>query len=330
MYATEAFVLSVFGWCWLVLQEMIAFSVLSAIVVYASLAVSAVHLVLSALLPDDIGPRRGYFSAVLSFTLFAVTCMLDTLELPLVGSTVFKPPPVPTGMCCANLDLARTYQVVFFSESAFYPAQVGIFSGFLLVHLIIAGACMLDSEHRTLWPGFDWANSLAALMCARLAFMFDGVAVTLCPDSSAYMRLFNQPVLSISVSFLALMGALVLMIWVDAVARVASGSIGVVLWRIERALNLLLHVAVTTFVVVVLSERGMLTIPVTAAFGLSLSMALLECVWSFRSLPALRVHLPEPPSRPHADSTLSKQPPKTDLRDYVPLHVHTGREKKGL
>lgn len=332
--ATEAWVLAILYWCAMAVQEAFAWSLLCSVVGYASLLVTTVHLVVTSVAPDEREPRRAYFSSVLSLGLFAAGCMLDTTGLYSAGA--FQPPREGVPPCCANYNVARMHQILFFSDSALFVVPAGILVGALLVQLLVAGAGMYDHEHRSAWPGVGWANSLAALLAARLAVIFDGSAVALCPQDSFYIQLFTQPLVSVSVVLILFMWFFVVMIVVDGL------KLSVLAWRAVRILNLVFHVAFASMCFGVLKERGMLTLQFILSPLLCIGIAAQGCAWSWiqpvaRAPPA--VYLPtqvDPPSAPprppppQAPSSLLHPPQaRTQGRYYVPTHVVTGLDKKG-
>ena len=334
--ATEAWVLAILYWCVTAVQEAFAWSLLCSVFAYGCLLVTTAHLVVTSFAPDDREPRRAYFASVLAFSLFAAGCVLDTVGLYSAGA--FHPPREGVPTCCANSDVARMHQILFFTDSSLYVLSAGILVGAVLVHLLVAGAAMYDHDNRTAWPGVGWANSLAALLAARLAVVFDGSAVALCPPESFYIQLFTQPLVSVSVVLILFM--LIFLIWI-----VVDGlKLSVMVWRALRILNMVFHVAFAATCFGVLAERGMLTLQFIVALLLCVAVAVQGCVWSWiRPVPRppAPVFLPSmvdpPPQAPRVDPPSA--PPRALLpaagqgrmqaRYYVPTHVLTGLDKKG-
>lgn len=206
VYAVEAWVLSLMGWAWLSVQEMWAWSLLSALVFYGLIWLSTCNILLSGFSPDAIGPRSAYFSAVLALALYGACCILDTLASPQLGPVQFQPPSNLTTSC----SLARSQQLFFFSSTPFYLVQAGATLGYLLIQLIIAGAAMLDTENRTLWPGPAWVLALAVLLCARSILVFGGISQG-SGSSGQFVQLFSLPVIEFTTvfsGFLYFLGAL--------------------------------------------------------------------------------------------------------------------------
>jgi len=336
--ATEAWVLAILYWCVATVQEAFAWGLLCSVFAYGCLIVTTAHLVVTSFAPDDREPRRAYFASVLALTFFVGGCVLDTAGLYSAGS--FQPPREGVPPCCANADVAKMHQILFFTDSALYLLSAGVLVGAALVHLLVAGAAMYDHDNRTAWPGVGWANSLAALLAARLAIVFDGSAVALCPPESFYVQLFTQPLVSVSVVLILFM--LIFLVWI-----VVDGlRLSVSAWRALRILNLVFHVAFAGTCFGVLAERGLLTLQLIVALSLCVAVALQGCVWSWiRPVPRppAPVVLPsfvDPPPRappPHGEPPTA--PPRALLpaagqtraqaRYYVPTHVLTGIDKKG-
>jgi len=333
--ATEAWVLAILYWCSTAVQEAFAWSLLCSVVAYTGLLVTTGHLIATSLAPDDREPRRAYFSAVLASSLFTAGCVLDTMGLYVAGT--FQPPREGVPPCCANHDVARMHQILFFTDSVMYVLSAGVLTGAVLVQLVVAGAGMYDHDQRTAWPGIGWANSLAALLAARLAVVFDGSAVAMCPQDSFYILLFTQPLVSLSV-------VMILFMWVFIVWIVVDGlKLSVRVWRVMRILNLVFHLSFACTCFGVLFERGLLTIQFILALLLCVAIAAQGCAWSWiqpvprTTAPAFLPTQVDPPSAPPRAqlpqapaSILHAQAGRVQARYYVPTHVMTGIDKKGI
>lgn len=159
VYAVEAWVLALIGWGWLVMQEMWAWSLLSAQVFYGLIWLSTCNVVAVGVAPSSRGPRSAYFSAVLILFLYTVCAVLDTLATPQFLATFQSP-------FKATCSLARIQQLFFFSDSPLYLAQAGATLGYLIIQLVLAGAAMLSGEGQTVWPGTAWSLGLGFLLSA--------------------------------------------------------------------------------------------------------------------------------------------------------------------
>lgn len=318
-FATEAWVVAILHWCELAVQESFVHGLLSAFYVYAGLLQTTLHFLLTAVWPDEREPRRAYFAAVLALSLVTVGCVVDTLPMPTVGPQTLSPGP-----CYANANVPRMYQALFFSDTPYYLLPAGILLGAVLVQFIIAGCGMYDHERRTGWPGMGWGNALGALLCARLATVFNGSSVVIYPDGAFYLQLFTQPLVSLSVVFLLLMIAFVLFICIDGIA------LSVLEWRVARGINLALNAGMHALACTVLAQRGMLTPQFVSSCSLCLAVAAHGFWWTWahpvrrrseQGLPSLA-----PPPAPAAPPPAQ---PRPAARFYVPTHVVTGIDKKG-
>jgi hypothetical protein len=124
VYAVEAWLLSIMGWAYLTLQEMWAWSLLSAHVFYGFIWLSTCNVIATGARPDGAGPRSAYFATVLAFALHSACCIFDTLVAPQVGPVAFESPFNRTA--CT---LAKSQQLLYFSDSPFYLAQAGVTLG---------------------------------------------------------------------------------------------------------------------------------------------------------------------------------------------------------
>lgn len=329
-YATEAWVLAILHWCEVVIEETMQPMLLPRVLVYSFLLQTTVHLVVTAFWPDDREPRRAYFASVLALVVFTLGCVVDTLPTAMVGSEPFSPPREGVPACCANADVARMYQVLFFYDSAVYAVSVGILCGALLVQFLVAGAGMYDHERRTGWPGMGWGNALGVLLCARLVVVFNGSAGTICPDGSFYLQLFSQPLMTLAPVIGLYGGFGILLLVIDGLA------LPVLWWRVMRLLNLLWSCGLCAMCGQILGSRGMLTPQFLVICVVCVLISLQGLVWSLIHpvarkggnlgplQPPNSIQI-EPPSAP-------PQPPsgqaRMGSRYYVPTHVVTGVEKK--
>lgn len=198
-YAVEAWILSILGWAILTLQEMWAWSLLSAHVFYSMLGLSSCHVIITSLFPDSKTTKMAYFATVLCLAIHVMGCILDTVQPVQLGKGLFVS---PSG---SNCTLARVNKVHFFTDSLFYMIQAGNILGFLLIHLLLAGAPVIDMETRTLWPGSAWGNGLSCLLCMRFSIIFDASArgVRETDDQFFYFMFFSEPIQGLEVVFLS-------------------------------------------------------------------------------------------------------------------------------
>ena len=269
----ESCVLSIFGWVWLAVQNIWLPSLLCSYAYYSFLILSTFNLALSALLTDARGPRVAYFNTVLALTIFLVSCTADTIPSYTFGGEEFRPPTKTTG-CCANCDIARANQVLFFMDSPLYLVQAGILSGYLVVQLFLAGGQMLDLDYRSVWGGAGWSSILAVMMASRFIIMFDGSTMTLVPESVFYVLLFSQPLMTISVVYWLFLTALLILMVVEGMPQITIMAL-----RIVRSVQLGVIAGFSVVSGVVFGMRGMLTVPLfltLCVLTLSSLFALLE------------------------------------------------------
>jgi hypothetical protein len=198
-FAMESWIMGLLGWGVLTLQEMWAWSLLSAHVFYSILCLSTCNLALTGIFPDSKQPQLAYFTVMLCLFIHTVICISDTVQPLEINPTGFR---APGG---SNCSLGRVHQVYFFTDSPFFLLQAGNTVGFLIIHLILAAAPVLDTEIRTLWPGHMWGNCLACLLSMRFALLFDAsVKGAREVDSQfLYFTFFSEPVQALEVVFMS-------------------------------------------------------------------------------------------------------------------------------
>ncbi len=189
---------SILGWTLLTIQEMWAWSLLSAYVFYSLLVLSTCNVVSSALFPDSKKHKMAYFATVLCLTLHSFFCILDTVQPLQISKGVFR---APSG---SNCTMARVNQVHYFNDSQLYLIQAGNVIGYLLVQLIVSGAPILDPEVRSLWPGSMWGNSLLCMLCMRFVIMFDSTALGVkeVDDHFFFLMFFSEPIQALEITFM--------------------------------------------------------------------------------------------------------------------------------
>lgn len=309
--AAESWILSILGWVWLVVQEMGAWSLLSAHIVYGLLVVSTVHLISTAVCPDSRQLKRAFFGSVLALTLFGVSCIVDTFYSNTIWGTRYK--ALPGAGCCSNCDNAKLNRVLFFTDSRLYLIQAGACMGYLLVQLILAAVPVLDQENRTLWPGPAFGTALAILLSARMTILTDGSTVGLVPLGSIYILLFSMPLIRLSFVYMAVGLALTLLMGVEGISGLQRTGL-----KITRCITLGVLLFFAGGSAVVLNERGMLTAGISLALVLTLPAAVYGVVEAFLAQETgLGGRL-----QAHSVGGVS--------RYYMPIPVQAGGEKKGV
>jgi hypothetical protein len=271
VFAVEAWILALAGWGWLSVQEMWAWSLLSAFVFYSLIWLSTCNIIVCGTSPTSVGPRSAYFSAVLILFLFCLCAVFDTLASPQVFAK-FESPYNET-----TCSLARTQQLFFFSETPLYLLQAGATVAYLIVQLIIAGAAMLDAGEQTLWPGPAWGMGLTVLLCARFVAVFDGSAKGL-SSQSKYVELFSLPVVEFTVLFLGFMYTTAILLGVEGF--VYPGLV----WRKSvRYVSFGTTVLFCMFSLYTLGSKGLLTPSQLGLFVLIIGTSIFSLVEAVRA-----------------------------------------------
>lgn len=306
----EGLVLSVFGWGWLAAQEVWFPSLLSSHVFFSFLLLTSLNLVMSSLFFDGEQVKNAYFNTVLGYSIFVVSCVLDTFNTSTLGGEQFRPPADTTG-CCSNCNIARANQVFFFVDSPMFMVQAGVLCGYLLVHLLLAGAQVMDSAHDThsLWRGTGWGVTLAILLAARFIVMFDGSVMTLVPDSVVYLLLFSQPLMALGVIYWVFLEAFLVIMIAEGMPQL--NLLGI---KIVRSVAFGVTLAFVIMSAVVLGIRGMLTLPLWCTL-----MVLLLCS-AFGVVEAYMGKVPEV-----APTTVRRVMPAAPLSTDVPVIQRSSR-----
>ena len=320
----EGVVLSVFGWGWLAAQEVWFPSLLCSHVCFSFLLITCLNLVMSSLFVDGKQVKMAYFNTVLGYTVFVVSCVVDTFTTSTLGGEQFKPPADTTG-CCSNCNIAKANQILFFIDSPLYMVQAGLLCGYLLVHLLLAGAQVLDSgqETRSIWMGTGWGVTLGIMLSARFIVMFDGSAMTLVPDSVIYLLLFSQPLVTLGVVYWLFLQAFMAIMIAEGVPQL--NILGI---KIVRSVAFGVTVAFVIVSGAVLGLRGMLTLP------LACTLLVLVLCSAFGVVEAYMGKIPElapttvrrilPPAPPTA------MPNQRTSRNYIQVPVQMVAGKKGV
>jgi hypothetical protein len=255
---------------------------------------------------------------------FVVSCVVDTFTTSTLGGEQFKPPADTTG-CCSNCNIAKANQILFFIDSPLYMVQAGLLCGYLLVHLLLAGAQVLDSgqETRSIWMGTGWGVTLGIMLSARFIVMFDGSAMTLVPDSVIYLLLFSQPLVTLGVVYWLFLQAFMAIMIAEGVPQL--NILGI---KIVRSVAFGVTVAFVIVSGVVLGLRGMLTLP------LACTLLVLVLCSAFGVVEAYMGKIPElapttvrrilPPAPPTA------MPNQRTSRNYIQVPVQMVAGKKGV
>lgn len=270
----EAWIVSIFGWVWLTLQDAWMPSLLSSFVYYGFLLLTTCHLIICAFLPDAHAPRIAYFNVVAALCMFCGGCIADTFHTGVIG-TPPTPPANVSWKCCTNCDIARYHRDLFFSDTPLYLVEVGILIGYLLVHLLIAGAQMLgDKTIRSIWGGGAWSIAFAMFLACRFTILFNSQTNNLVPDTIFYLLIFSQPLLSFSVLYWLVLCVFLILLICDGIPTM--NIIGV---RVVRSVT---FGVVGGFVVITVYELwvgGMLTPSITVSLTVLLlgsGLAMLE------------------------------------------------------
>jgi hypothetical protein len=309
VHSGEAWILSILGWVWLTLQEVWGFNLLSAQVFYGMLILSTLNLAFQAFIPASNGPRSAYFATVLAFTISTLVNILDTFpSTHAFGFGSFSPPGNLTG--CSYAKIQQTF---LFNGSPLYLVPAGALLGFMIIHLMVAAANMLDTENRSVWPGPCWGLALCALLSFRLFTMFDGsIKAGVENQPLLYLHLFSKPVWQLSAVFLLAFEASLLL----------SGLEGVPLPQVvQRKFVRFFSVGfVGVFcggACMVLAERGMLTTPTMLAILLPLLPAIAGTIEATRPEPG-----PQPPLGP---SSYVQDAPSAPPAEQVMASTMSGR-----
>ena len=289
LYASESWILSILGWVWLTIQDMGGASLLSSLVFYGMLLISTCNLLFAGFCPDVKGPKPAYFSVVVVLTLYGASCAFDGIETGSIGSTPFEPMSGNVTGC----SLAKMNRAFYFTSSSMYFLQAGVLVGYLLIHLLIAGAGMLDEGSKGVWPGPAWGVALIALAAYRFYVVFDGSAkgASLRPHGFYYFQLFSEPIWTLSSIFLlSFEGALILMALEGAPLPQLSQAKFVRFFVMGFSAIFFLGGSI------VLAGKGMLTPPSFLILAMSLPPAIAGTIEAVQARPL--VYTPPVPSAP--------------------------------
>lgn len=338
IYAVEAWILALMGWGWLSVQEVWAWSLLSAYVFYGLILLSSFNLVLTGLAPGNLGVRSGYFSAVLVLFLYTTCCVFDTFLSISMGTVKFEAPfSNQTGALCS---FTRAQQLFFFSDSPFFMVQGGATLGYLVIQLLVAGAGMLDSEASSLWPGPTWSLGLGMLLSCRMIIVFDGTAKGVV-GHARYVQLFSLPLVefvTIFAYFMYFLGALL----------ASEGLLfGGVEWRKgSRYVSFVGSVIFCIVLLAVLLPKGMLTPALLSLVLIMLAASVYSLIEAIRAptvppsssgqdppqfMPSAPPAYQIPYASPVAMGLGRQAIPPGRSRFYIPSAVEMAREKnKGV
>lgn len=314
--AAESWVLAILGWVWLTVQEVMAWSLLSAFVVYGLLLATTCHLVATAANPDNRQFKRAFFGFVLALSLFSASCVVDTMH----GAPIWGDRLNATSIqgCCSNCDNARANKRLFFTDSSFYLVQAGITLGYLVVHLLLAGAPMLDPQNRTLWPGPAFGTALGGLLAARLFVVFQGSVLSIVPSSSIYVLLFSMPLISLSVIYFWFMLPLMVLMAAEGVSGLNRTGLKVI-----RCLTLGMLLLLAGMSMVVLQERSMLTPGIFAGLLVTIPPAIFGVVEAFAAQDST-------PSESTLQSRRGRVGAGGRAQYYIPVPIQVEGGKKGV
>jgi hypothetical protein len=333
VHSGEAWIMSILGWVWLTIQEIWGFNLLSAIVFYGMLLLSSCNIALQAFLPNSKAPRAAYFGTVLAFTISTLASILDTIPAnPSFGFEPFRAPGNHTG--CSY---AKVQQVFFFNSSPVFLVPAGTILGYLIIHVMVAGANMMDTDNRSVWPGPAWGLALSALLAFRFFTMFQGsVKGALETQLFFYVQLFSEPVMELSALFLLAFEAALFLSGVEGVYLPQLGQ-----RKFVRFFSLGFVALFSIGSCVILASRGMLTVPTLIALVLPLLPAVAGTIEAARQQPI--EYITDPATAPPAEQVLASsmsgrsvynrpmsQAAKAN-RYYIPVPVEMIAEKnKGI
>ena len=309
--------MSIIGWALLTLQEMWAWSLLSAHVFYSFLCLSTCNLVLTGLFPDSKKPKLAYFATVFCLVIHSSLCVFDTIPSSMqLGRGTFRP---PSG---SNCTLARVNQVHFFTDSSLYLIQAGNTLGYLLVQLLLSGASILDPEIRTLWPGSMWGNSLSSMLSMRLVIMFDstvrGVQET--ENRFLYLMFFSEPLQELEILFMC-----TLLFFLTLMALQGCEFLRVVDHFYIMLVNAGGTFAFTVIAFSIMYERSLLTLPMLICLIIPVIPALYGAVEALtpskKPAPLASVEVVES-VKPQAQASLGAR-----VRHYIPVPIQMDAEK---
>lgn len=337
LYASEAWILSIFGWVWLTTQEIWGVSLLSAYVYYGMLGLSTCNLVLVGCFPEMRSLRSAYFSAVVILIITSTACIFDSIDgIPTLGSTPFK----LSGLNGTNCSLSRMNRIFFFADAPLFLVQGGAILGYMVVHLFVAAAGMISGGNEpspSVWPGSAWGLALMAMVSFRYFIMFDGTAKganmwasdTVSGKQFRYLYLFSEPLWEMNAAFLVFFEGALILLTLE----------GFPMPRLDQRKFVRYFVMGFTpvFVVgasVVLSFRGMLTVPTLLSLLLAIPPAVsgtLEAVLAKPAEPVRQMAQPSAPPEQQMNRSVFNRPDARARRHYIPVPVEMiGEKSKGV
>jgi hypothetical protein len=333
IHSGEAWIVSILGWVWLTIQEVWGFNLLSAVVFYGMLLLSTCNLALQAFLPNSRAPRAAYFGTVLAFSISTFANILDTIPTnPAFGFESFRAPGNNTGCSYSKIQ-----QAFLFNSSPVYLVPAGTIMGFLIIHLMIAGANMLDADNRSVWSGPSWGLALTAFMSFRFFTVFEGsLKASLENQVFYYVQLFSEPVMELSALFLLTFEAALFLSGIEGVYLPQLGQ-----RKFTRFFSMGFVALFSIGSCVTLAARGMLTVPTLIALLAPLLPAVVGTIEAARQQPGeITMDAPSaPPKEQVMASSMSgrsvynrpmSQAAKAN-RYYIPVPVEMIAEKnKGI
>jgi hypothetical protein len=312
----EAWILSIFGWAWLAVQDIWMPSLLCSQVYYGFLLLASCNLLLSALAVDSSHVKVAYFNTVLGVSLFYISCIADSFDTLTLGGEQFTPPTPPTG-CCANCNIAHSNRVLFFMESPLYMVQAGLTLGYILIQLLLAGGQMFDANTRSVWSGAACGPTLGLLLTIRFIIMFDDSTLVLVPASVVYLLLFSQPLIGLSVVFWLFFYAFFVLLIFEGIPQLTLFG-----FRVVRSVAVGLSAAFVVISGIVFGLRGMLTLPLFLVLLVFLGISVVG---------VLEAYLGELPYKPPTLVSITGEPPPAlpaqRPRTLIPIPILLGAKK---
>lgn len=286
----EAWVIALFGWAWLTVQDMWHPTLLCAHVYYGFLLLTTSTLLLALVMPDARQTRVAYFNTVLGLVIFYACCIGDTfpvLGAPVGGRPLLQTPRPAGAPCCSNCDITLANRVLFFMDSPLFVVQAGLLVGYLLVQFLIAAFQVLDEGHRTIWCGTAWTHVLGVMLSARCVVVFDGSTLAIVPDAVYDIMFFLRP-FSTLVLPSVLYQAFTLAFLVFALVEGAP-TLDPLGFRIVRSVAMGVSAGFAVLTGLVFGLLGMLTPPLLLALcvlALGNAVGMLEAFLGRRAAPA--------------------------------------------
>jgi uncharacterized membrane protein len=251
LYASEAFVLSVLCWAWIVVRDLIPTRpLLEDACVYAFLIVSMLHLAMCMIFRDQmIEASKAFFAFALTIWTYLFYAIFDGIDIWDTGSYLIPDDPHD---CCPNLDVQGMNRAFYFGDSSFWLASSGITFALITVLTMVAGAALAaNAAQGSMWPGNGWGYSCASVLSMVYALRYLGYPATPCP-SNVFLFIFNSS-MSYGYLFTIFSALFVVLIIVDGVKFTS-----LTVQEITRVIGLIVVVLFSVSICLASDGRGML------------------------------------------------------------------------